>query len=85
MQKLRKLVVVIVFTLNTCLLFSVCSISLVASVMLSILLNYPVMYLLSEREREAVNMKRTVFTARLIIYPTIKNLICRSLLYDCEM
>ena len=40
------------------------------------MLNYPVMYTLSEREREAVNMHGTVFTlARFKIVPTIKNLI----------
>ena len=48
--------------------------------------NYPVMYSLSERERVAVNMQGTVFTlARLKIVPTIKNLICRCLVYDCEI
>ena len=67
------------------------------------MLDYPVMYSLSERERERgrgggreggregerererVNMQGTVFTlARLKTVPTIKNLICRCLLYDCE-
>ena len=48
------------------------------------MLNYLIMYSLSERE--AVNMHKTVFTlARLKIVPTIKNLIGRCLLYDSEM
>ena len=39
-----------------------------------------------ERERAAVNKQGTVFTlARLKIFPTIKNLICKCLLFDCEM
>ena len=34
--------------------------------------------------RAAVNMQGTVFTfTRLKIVPTIKNLICRCLIYDC--
>ena len=38
------------------------------------------------RERAAANMQGTVFTlARLKMVPTIKNLICRCLLYDCEI
>ena len=47
---------------------------------------YPVMYSLSERERLAENMQGTVFIlVRLKIVLTIKNLICRSLIYDWEM
>ena len=54
------------------------------SIMVSIYMpNYPVMYSLSERERAAVNIQGTVFTlAGLKIVPTIKNLMCRYLLYN---
>ena len=50
------------------------------------MLNYPVTYSLFEREKVVINMQGTVINlARLKIVPTIKNLICRCLLYDCEM
>ena len=50
--------------------------------MLSIMLNYPVMNSLSERERETINKQGTGFNlARLTIVPTIKNLICRCLIF----
>ena len=43
-------------------------------------------FAIRERGRVAVNMQGTVFTiARLIIVPTIMNLICRCHLYDSEM
>ena len=75
MQKLRTC---IVLTFNT-LLFSVCSISLVASIMFSI-------YAKLSSHVLAIREKEQVFTlARLKIVPTIKNMICRCLLYDCEM
>ena len=72
-------------------MFSVCSISLVLSVVLLYILNFQSCTHYQrererEREREAVNMHGTMFTlARLKIVPMIKNLICRCLLYDCEM
>ncbi len=43
-------------------------------------------YILTVRVRVAVNMQETVLTiARLKIVPTIKNLICSCLIYDCKM
>ena len=43
-------------------------------------------HVLAIRERAAVNMQGTVFTlARLKIVSTMKNLICRCLLYYCEI
>ena len=67
-------------------MFSVCSISLVASVMLSIYAQLSSHVVAIERDRAAVNMQRTVFTlAGLKIVPTIKNVICRCLLYSFEM
>ena len=50
------------------------------------MLHYPIMYSLSKRKRATVNMQGTGITiARLKIVPTMKNLICRCLLNDCEM
>ena len=74
----------IVITINS-LLFPVCSISLVASVMLSIYAKLSIhVFTIQERERAAVNMQGTVNTiARLKIDPTIRNLICSDfIIYD---
>ena len=56
------------------------------------MLNYPIIYSLSEREsggkhaRKAVTMQGNVSTlVRLKIVPAIKNLIYSCHLYDCEM
>ena len=69
MQKLRRTCCSDGFHLNMFNVFSLLSL-LVASVMLLYMLNYPVMYSLSERERAAVNMQGTVFNlARLKIVP----------------
>ena len=66
-------------------LFSVCSTTLVASVMLSVYAKLS-SHVLAIRDRAAVNLQGTVFTlAGLKIVPTIKNFICRCLLYDSEM
>ena len=73
MQKLRRICCSGSFHFNTvsCFLFA-----LYHQLCFLYMLNYPVMYSLSERERERQKACKELFTlARLKIVPTIKNLI----------
>ena len=49
------------------------------------MLKYPVMYLQSDRENGSKHARNCVYLSKIGIVPTIKNLICRCLLYDCGM
>ena len=49
------------------------------------MLSYPVMYSVFEGESDSKHARKCAYLSRLKIVPTFKNLICRCLLYDCEI
>ena len=49
------------------------------------MLNYPVMYSLSERESSSKRARNCIYHSNIENSSCIKNLICRCLLCDCEM
>ena len=76
-RSLDELVEVIVFTFNT-FVFRWLYIML-HQLCFPHMLNYPVIYSLSERESSSKHARNYVYLSKIEIVPTIKNLICRCL------